>query len=150
MCACEGECHGPVQTGGWVAVPIGCCSPTVSLGLFYHNQGHFERRQKKYHANKLLQLLGDRLWHTESRRCAVWQRNGHLLVIFVCNVAVFQWAAADEAAEVQRMRLPRPTTTRAAAAGIVQIRLHKPGKTLALCHTLTHPPLASRPASQWM
>lgn len=41
------ECHGPVQTGGWVAVPIGCCSPnTVSLGLFYHNQGHFESRHK--------------------------------------------------------------------------------------------------------
>lgn len=148
MCACEGECHGPVQTGGWVAVPIGCCSPTQSVWACFTITRGTSRAGNKYHANKLLQLLGDRLWHPVPRRCALLQRNGRLLVIFVFNVTVFQGAAADEAAEVQRMRLPRPTT-RAAAAGIVQIRFHKPGKTLALCHTLTHPPLASPPASQW-
>lgn len=102
MCACEGECHGPVQTGGWVAVPIGCCSPTVSLGLFYHDQGHLERRQTN-RANKPEQLPGERSWHTESRRCAVLPPNGHLLVIFfVCWMCQFFrwgcWSAENETA----------------------------------------------------
>lgn len=47
------------------------------------------RAGNKYHANKLLRLLGDRPWRTESRRGAVVQRDGRLLVIFVFHVTVF-------------------------------------------------------------
>lgn len=38
VCA-EGECHGPLQTGGWVAVPIGCCSPTQSVWACFNITG---------------------------------------------------------------------------------------------------------------
>lgn len=81
LCACEGECHGPLQTGGgWVAVPIGCCSPTQSVWACFNITGGTSTAGKN-HVNKLLQLLRDRLWHTEFRRCMVLQRNGNLLVI---------------------------------------------------------------------
>ena len=85
LCACVrvrvlggggGECHGPVQTwgGGWVAVPIGCCSPTQSVWACFNITGGTSTAGKNHVVNKLLWPLGDRLWHTEFRRCMVLRR----------------------------------------------------------------------------
>lgn len=49
-CLCarlEGECHGPMQTGGWVAVPIGCCSPTQSVWACFNITGGTSTAGKK-------------------------------------------------------------------------------------------------------
>ena len=87
LCACarqEGECHGPeLQTGGWVAVPIGCCSPTQSVWACFNITGGTSTAGKNHVVNKPLWLLGDRLWHTEFRRCVVLQRSWGFTYYFV-------------------------------------------------------------------